>query len=157
VSSAAPAPATTPEARGQQALARINYPWQQLGYTLSFEPGRATYLGLTESDTRTIHIYVRDNESLDTLARTIGHEMGHALDFSHTSDAERSQYLAIRGINGSLDEWYSCNGCTDYTTPAGDWAETFQYWLLGPGQFWSQMGPPPTADQLAQLGAIFAI
>lgn len=156
VAHAAALPSGTPEERGQQALALINYPWQALGYTISFEPGRQTYLGLTDQGTRIIHIYVRDSESLDTLARTIGHEMGHALDFGLTTDAERQQYIAIRGINSTLDTWYSCDACTDYSTAAGDWAETFQYWLLGPGQFWSQMGPAPTADQLAQLSAIFA-
>ena len=156
VSKASGIPSGTPEERGQQALALINYPWQQLGYTVSFEPGRETYLGLTESGSRIIHIFVRDNESLDTLARTIGHEMGHALDFSMTSDDERAHYIAIRGINATVDTWYGCDACEDYSTAAGDWAETFQYFLFGPGQYYSKMGPPPSADQLAQLASIFA-
>jgi hypothetical protein len=156
VSKASGVPSGTPEQRGQQALATINYPWQQLGYTISFEPGRETYLGLTESGSRIIHIFVRDNESLDTLARTIGHEMGHALDFSMTSDDERAQYIAIRGINATVDTWYGCDACEDYSTAAGDWAETFQYFLFGPGQYYSKMGPPPSAAQLSQLSAIFA-
>src|SRR5690242_18324242 len=37
VSASSPVPSGTPEERGQQALALINYPWQQLGYTVSFE------------------------------------------------------------------------------------------------------------------------
>jgi hypothetical protein len=156
VTQAAPAPSNDPQARGEQALARINYPWQKFGYTISFEPGQPTYLGLTDSGTRVVHIYVRNNESLDTLARTIGHELGHVLDFTMTSDDERSQYIAIRGINATVDTWYGCNACEDYSTAAGDWAETFQYWLFGPGQYFSKMGPPPDANQLAQLGAIFA-
>jgi hypothetical protein len=151
------APATyTVEERGAQALARINYPWQRLGYTISFEAGHDTYLGLTESSPRVIHIYVRAGESLDTLARTIGHELGHALDFSYTSDAEHAQYITIRGLDASVDSWYGCDACEDYSTAAGDWAETFQYWLLGPGQYYSKMGPPPSADQLAQLDTLFA-
>ena len=156
VTQAAPVPTGTEQQRGEQALARINYPWQNFGYTISFEPGDSTYLGLTDSGTRVIHIFVRNNESLDTLARTIGHELGHVLDFTLTSDDERSQYIAIRGINATVDTWYGCNACEDYSTAAGDWAETFQYWLFGPGQYFSKMGPPPNASQLAQLSTLFA-
>jgi hypothetical protein len=156
IAQASTVPSGTPAERGAQALALINYPWQTLGYQVSFEPGRDTYLGLTDSGTRVIHVFVRDNESMDTLARTIGHEMGHALDFSLTTDAERAQYIAIRGINATVDTWFGCDACEDYSTAAGDWAETFQYYLFGPGQYFSKMGPPPSADQLAQLAAIFA-
>jgi hypothetical protein len=156
VSQAGAVPSGTEEQRGQQALARINYPWQNFGYTISFEPGDPTYLGLTDSGSRVIHIYVRSNESLDTLSRTIGHELGHVLDFTMTSDDERSQYIAIRGINATVDTWYGCNACEDYSTAAGDWAETFQYWLFGPGQYFSKMGPPPDSSQLAQLSTVFA-
>lgn len=156
VSQAAPLPSGNPQERGEQALTLIDYPWQKLGYTVSFEPGRETYLGLTDSGARIIHIYVRADESRDTLARTIGHEMGHALDFSLTDDDERARYIAIRGIDATVDTWYGCDACEDYSTAAGDWAETFQYWLLGAGQYYSKMGPPPSADELAQLSAIFA-
>jgi hypothetical protein len=156
VTQAAPVPSGDPNARGQQALALINYPWQKFGYTISFEPGDPTYLGMTDSGARVIHIFVRNNESMDTLKRTTGHELGHVLDFTMTSDDERAQYIAIRGINATVDTWYGCNACEDYSTAAGDWAETFQYWLFGPGQYFSKMGPPPNADQSAQLSTLFA-
>ncbi|HUR79057.1 MAG TPA: hypothetical protein VMZ22_14000 [Acidimicrobiales bacterium] len=156
---AAPRPVvvTVPPAqqRGEAALAKIDFPWQRLGYTISFEPGRQGYLGLTDSANRSIRIFVRANESMDTLARTIAHEIGHAVDFETITNDEAANYIAIRGINATPQTWFGCNGCTDYQTAAGDFAETFQYWLLGDGQYFSQMGPKPTSEQLAQLAPIF--
>jgi hypothetical protein len=165
VVAAAPTPAPvsssyatqTVQERGEQALALINYPWQKLGFRIDFLPGRSGILGLTSSSPKVISIYVRDNESLDTLARTIAHEMGHALDFTRVNDSLAAQYIAIRGIDATPATWFGCNECSDYQTAAGDFAESFQYWLLGDGQFLSQMGPKPTSDQLAQLTAIFTI
>jgi hypothetical protein len=160
---AAPAPAApvyatqSVQERGAQALAVVNYPWQRLGFTIEFLPGRAGILGTTNSATHVISIYVRDNQSLDSLARTIAHEMGHAVDFAFTKASEAQQYIAIRGIAATVESWFGCNECSDYQTAAGDFAEVFQYWLLGDGEFLSQMGPKPTAEQLTQLAAIFTI
>ena len=52
-------------------------------------------------------------------------------------------------------EWFGCDECSDYATPAGDFAEVFEYWLLGPGDFRSQMGPPPSSEQLELLSHLF--
>jgi hypothetical protein len=163
VTTAAPAPAPssystqTVQERGEQALALINYPWQRLGFTIEFLPGRTGILGTTNSSTHVISIYVRDHQSLDSLARTIAHEMGHAVDFAFTTPSEAEQYIAIRGIDATVDTWFGCNECSDYQTAAGDFAETFQYWLLGDGEYLSQMGPKPSSEQLAQLAPIFTI
>jgi hypothetical protein len=51
--------------------------------------------------------------------------------------------------------WYGCDGCTDYRSPAGDWAEVFAYWLAGPGDFRSQMGPPPDAAHMALIAQLY--
>jgi hypothetical protein len=146
----------TVQQRGEAALALIGYPWQSLGYAIEFDGDRAGLLGETNEGTQVISIYVRARESRDTLARTIAHEIGHALDFTRTTDAERAAFIAIRGYDASIATWSGCNECNDFATAAGDWAETFQYWLLGDGQFLSQMGPKPSAEQLAQLGSLFA-
>ena len=84
----------------------------------------------------------------------LGHEIGHAVDFTMTTDAERAEYRRIRGLDDRA--WYpSCNGCSDYASPVGDWAETFAFWLLGDGSFASQLALKPTAAQLTALTPIF--
>jgi hypothetical protein len=151
------AASATVEERGAAALALINFPWQQLGYRVDFVGGRVGVLGETNSTLHTITIYVRDGQTPQQLARTIAHEMGHALDFSFTTIAEARQYLAIRNLPYDVKDWYpTCDGCTDFGSPAGDFAETFAYYLFGPGDFRSLIGSEPTAEQLAQLTAIFS-
>ncbi len=151
------AAAATIQERGEAALALISYPWPELGYRVIFTGGRAGVLGETNSTMRTITIYIRDGQTSLQLARTIAHEMGHALDFSHTTIAEARQYLAVRGLNYDVRDWYpTCDGCTDFGSPAGDFAETFAYYLFGPGDFRSLIGAEPTADQLSQLTGIFS-
>lgn len=147
----------TLQERGEAALALINYPWERLGYRIDFQGGVAGVLGETNSTTHVITIFIRSGQSSLTIARTIAHEMGHALDFSLTTVSEARQYLAIRNLPYAVTDWYpTCDGCTDFGSPAGDFAETFAYYLLGPGDFRSLIGPEPTAEQLSQLGDVFA-
>ncbi|MDP1793887.1 MAG: hypothetical protein Q8K63_07085 [Acidimicrobiales bacterium] len=145
----------TIEERGQLALALLNYPWERLGHRVEFQGPMTGVLGETNSSTKVITIFVRDSHSVTAIARTLAHEMGHALDFSQTTINEAKQYLAIRGLPYAVADWYPCNACNDYASPAGDFAEVFAYSLLGPGDFRSEIGPAPTAEQLAQLSAIF--
>jgi hypothetical protein len=142
--------------RGARVLASLRYPYQWLGYRIEFLPDKHGYLGLTRSDQRLIQIYVRSSESDLVLSHSIAHEIGHALDFSRSSLVTHRAYLTIRGLSTSLD-WYGCSGCTDYRTPAGDWAEVFAYWLAGPGDFRSQVAGAPSRTQLKALGALFAL
>jgi hypothetical protein len=146
--------AGTVESRGAAALALIDYPWQRTGYSMVFAGPNANQLGLTEPSRKRITIYVRPTQSTTDLARIIGHEIGHAVDFTMTTDAERADYRRIRGLDDR--PWYpTCGTCADYASPAGDWAETFAYWLLGNGSFNSQLAGKPTAAQLAGLTPIF--
>lgn len=140
--------------RGQRVLASLHYDWQALGYRFVFLPGQKGLLGMTSGADKTVTIYVRSTQSDLILAHTIAHELGHVLDFTRGTADRRSTYLRIRGLNPNL-AWFGCSGCTDYATPAGDWAEVFAYYLAGPGDFRSQMQSAPTAGQLLQLGALF--
>jgi hypothetical protein len=151
----AAAPAPTLAQRGAEALALIHYPWEQTGYSIVFSGARPGMLGLTSNVTHTITIYVRDTQSSSAIARIIAHELGHAVDLRFTTDAERDRYRAIRGL-GSVAWYPDCLQCSDYGYPAGDFAEVFASWLLGPGRFASLIGAPPTAGELAQLSPIFA-
>lgn len=142
--------------RGARILASLHYPWQQLGYRIEFLPDKHGYLGLTTSGVNLIQIYIRPSESDVVLSHSIAHELGHALDFSRGAADKRAQYLKIRGLRPDLT-WFGCNGCSDFQTPAGDWAEVFAYWLAGPGDFRSQVAGPPSAAQLRALTPLFTI
>lgn len=149
------APPPSIESRGQAALALITYPWARTGFSVVFTGPRDGMLGLTSTSTRTITIYVRDGESTAEIARTLAHEIGHAVDIAFNAPSDRAAYRVIRGLGS--ESWYpDCNACSDYAWPAGDWAETFAWWLLGPGTFESTIAGPPTAAQLAALTPLFS-
>ena len=145
--------AGTVESRGAAALALIDYPWPRTGYAIVFAGPNDNLLGLTEPSRKRITVYLRPTQSTTDVARIIGHEIGHAVDFTMTSDAERADYRRIRGLDDRA--WYPCGSCPDYASPAGDWAETFAYWLLGNGSFNSQLAGKPTSAQLTALTPIF--
>ena len=136
-------------------MALIGYPWQKLGYEIAFLPGQAGFWGNTFTTTHRIEIYVRPDESVPVLAHFVAHEIGHAVDATWGTASRRQEWLRGRGIDPNT-AWFGCSGCTDYQTPAGDFAETFAYWQTGPVRFLSRMAPAPSADQLAQLAPLFA-
>ncbi|MCU1623126.1 MAG: hypothetical protein JWL79_1971 [Frankiales bacterium] len=144
----------TPNQRGQRVLASLHYNWQRMGYRIVFLPERQGYLGFTDGGTKTVTIWVRRSETDLVLAHSIAHELGHVLDFTQGSAAKHAAYLALRNLNPTTS-WYGCNGCTDYRTPAGDWAEVFAYWLAGPGDFRSQLGPPPSATRMKAIAQLY--
>jgi len=144
----------TVEQRGAAALALIKYPWERTGYSIGFTGPSSGLLGLTDPNRKQITIYIRPTQSTTDIARVLGHEIGHSIDFTMTTDAERADYRRIRGLDDR--PWYpSCSGCSDYASPVGDWAETFAYWLLGDGTFASALAPKPTAAQLTALTPLF--
>ncbi|MEY2474820.1 MAG: hypothetical protein QOG87_135 [Actinomycetota bacterium] len=141
---------------GAAALARLDYSLDLIGYRVDFLPGRAGYLGMTFPERRVIEIYVRDGLTVEDVARNTAHEVGHAFDFTHSTGATRLLYKQIRGIDGAA--WLTCRGCTDLSTPAGDFAETFAYWLMD-GEFpsRSQLGNgSPDVAQLQRLAPLFS-
>jgi len=148
-------PVENPVARGQRIYASLHYDVRALGYRMVIKPGARGLLGLTDAGTRTITVYVRTTESDLVVAHSIAHEIGHAVDFTRGSSTRRALYLSIRHLGSQA--WFGCNDCTDYSTPAGDWAEVFAQWLAGPGDFRSRMAGPPSATQLTLLTPLFAL
>lgn len=140
--------------RGAAALARISYPWQQRlpGWTIEFLPGRKGVLGLTFVHEKRIEVYVRDGQSVGFLAHVIAHEMGHAVDVSLNSSADRERWQAARGIESS--PWWPGDGATDFSTGAGDFAECFAAWQANTGEFRSRLGATPAAHQLALMAEL---
>ena len=111
-------------------------------------------LGLTYVESKTIEVYVRDDQSAALLAHVIAHEMGHAVDVALNDGADRERWQQVRGIESA--QWWPGNGTTDFSTGAGDFAESFAAWQVGGGNFRSQLASEPDAGQLALLSELSA-
>lgn len=142
------APSSDAERRGYAALELIGYDWQTElpAWTIIFSPGRSGVLGYTYVDTQTIEIFVRGNQSEGLLAHVIAHELGHAVDVTKNNGDERRQWQQARSITSA--DWWPGNGANDFSTGAGDFAESFAAWVVGPTHFRSNLAGPPNSSQL---------
>jgi hypothetical protein len=157
VTPVAPAATTsggTVQERGEAALRRLSYPYQQLGYTIVFLPGMPGYFGRGFHEQHRIEIYVRNSQSDAELAHVVAHEIGHAVDWMYHTPARDQQWLRLRGVDPST-EWAPCPFCTDFGAPSGDFAETFALWQLGQTSFAGTLAPRPSAAQLQELSKLF--
>jgi hypothetical protein len=120
------------------------------GWTIQFKAPRTGYLGLTLVKQRTVEIYLRAGRSVEGIAHDLAHELGHIADVTFNDNETRSAYLVNRGLAESTP-WWTCNSCGDLQVGAGDFAETFAV-LVGPKfKFYSEVGPRPSAAQLAAI------
>jgi hypothetical protein len=141
-------------AREKAALALIGFPWQQLQYDIVFMAPRPGVRAMTFFGEHRIEVYARPNDDERLLAFDIAHELGHAIDVTRNTGESRRKWLNARGIDPSTP-WFGCSGCSDFNTPAGDFAETFALFLLGPGHFSARIAPPPSAEQIPALASFF--
>jgi len=154
-----PPPADMPvfeKDRKQTVLSLIHYPWEDLGFNIVFMGSRSGYRAMTLTARRRIEIYVRPGEGEIRQAYDLAHELGHAFDLKYNDDERHRKWCELRGIKPSTP-WYGCNACPDYNTPAGDFAETFAFLLLGPGNYHSVIAPLPKPDQISELAAFCKI
>jgi len=140
--------------RGAAALAALGYPTKRLGFTIAFRPYTGGTLGFADGRARRITLYVKRTHTDSQLRVSLAHEIGHVLDFTTSTKDTRRDYLDARGLAAGTT-WFGCNGCSDYATPAGDFAEVFALWLAGPGDFRSQLAAAPGRAQLTDLGRRF--
>jgi hypothetical protein len=161
---AAPAPAADPlcsgdgwqQRRGAAALASLRRPSDAASFTVQFEPGRSDVIGLATLSQRRLQVFVRPCAQLSSglLRHVVAHEMGHLVDATRMTDSLRAQYLAARGIAAGTP-WYGCSGCTDFATPAGDFAEVYAQWQAGESSNHSQLAPAPSSAALQAIAAQF--
>lgn len=144
------------QAIGNEALALISYPWRTAlpGWRIDFLPGKAGYLGGTLTNEQRIEIYVREGQSPHEIAFTLAHELGHAVDLTYLTDAERQTWKVTRGISTSTP-WWAGSGVSDYASGSGDWAEAFAVWQVG-GTSETRIAGQPTAGELQVLAALAA-
>lgn len=142
--------------RGEAALAALRFPWQELAYAVHFAPYTGGTLGLASARTRTITVFVKPGQDEGELRTTIAHELGHALDHVHGTSARREEYRRLRGLSPHTS-WYPCDRCSDFASPAGDFAEVFAAALVGTGDFRSRLAPAPTADELRRLAPLLSL
>ncbi len=143
------------EQRGANALSLVSYPWQRQlpGWVIEFKPERKGYYGLTMVDENRIEVYVRSDQSDALLAHVVAHEIGHALDVTLNDGDDRRRWQEARGISDA--PWWPSPAATDFSTGAGDFAESFAHWQVGGTSFRSNLGPTPNDAQralLAELG-----
>jgi hypothetical protein len=148
-------PAPTPEqVREAAALALIAFPWKELKYDIVFMPPRHGFRAMIFPVKRRIEVYARPGDDSRLLAYDIAHELGHAIDVTRNDRDSRKKWMKSRGINPATP-WFGCNRCSDYNTPAGDFAETFALLLLGPGHFAGRIAPSPSEKQVKHLASFF--
>jgi hypothetical protein len=140
--------------REKAALALIGFPWQELQYDIFFMAPRLGVRAMTFSREHRIEIYVRPNDDAHLLAYDIAHELGHAFDLMRNTGEIRKKWMEARGIDPATP-WFGCSGCSDFNTPAGDFAETFAFFLLGPGHFAGRIAAPPSVEQIPAFASFF--
>ncbi len=147
-------PSTDPGRRGREALALIAFDWEERlpSWRIEFGPSREDAVGFTWSRERRIEIFVPDDASAGFLAHVIAHELGHAVDVELNSPDDRLRWQEARGFTGTA--WWAASGSSDFNSGAGDFAESFAAWLVGPDRFASQLAGPPNTDQLALLAEL---
>jgi len=144
-------------ARPEAALDMFKGPWEALGYEIVFMPPRAGYRAMTIPEKHRIEVYARPQDDVELLAYDIAHELGHAVDVTYNTVETRKEWMKLRGINPATP-WFGCNRCSDYNTPAGDFAETFALVVRGSqsSKFYrGRIAPRPTAKQIRALADFF--
>jgi hypothetical protein len=142
--------------RGSAALDSLRGGAARTGFRVEFASARRGYMGLTHLDERRIEVFVRacGTQSDELLRHVVAHELGHAYDTTHMTDALRREWMAVRGIPAGTN-WYGCSGCTDFATPAGDFAEVYAQWARGVATNRSELADDVGPARLAELAARF--
>ncbi|MEX0768405.1 MAG: hypothetical protein WD029_08035 [Microthrixaceae bacterium] len=135
-----------------RALGLIQYDWQNSlkGWELRFLGARSGYRGMTYPTDRVIEVYLRQGDTAQSLAHVVAHELGHAVDLTFFDDGDRRAWMQARKFGSSVP-WFVSPGGADFSSGSGDFAESFAWWQVGPPDWFGELAPPPTQDQLVVL------
>lgn len=142
--------------RGEAALASLRRPSDAAQIAVSFQAGRPDILGLAHLQEHSVEVFVRscEREPEALLRHVVAHEIGHVVDATRMTLELREQWLAARGIPAGT-AWFGCDRCTDFATPAGDFAETYSQWQRDGSDSRSQLAAPAPPAELERLAAQF--
>ena len=137
---------------GDQAESSIAYPWRSYlpGWTVAYLDADVVS-GNTNIPTQTITVGVPPGATPAYVSEVLAHEIGHAIDVSYLSDADRARWLAAPCATGI--DWWPNGGPGDFDVGAGDFAEAIAAWLTGSSNDSAVAGPFTTAqlDLVAEL------
>ena len=140
-----PHPETSAAARRadlRRALPLVGVSARALGYRIVLAPRTDPLLrALTDTSTHTITLYMAQGDAPHRTAHDLAHEIGHAFDAAHLTDAQRRAYLARRGVPHA--PWWPTNRRSDYSVGAGDFAEVFALCHAASPEFRSRLAPRP--------------
>ncbi len=145
----------TPTALGASAEALLPFDWETIlpGWTIDYRSADDDFRGLTFPYDKSIELYVRSDDTARSLAGILAHEIGHAIDVTHLSDGERSEWRETRNIDDH--QWWPDAYASDFESGAGDFAEAFAFWAVQDPSS-SQIAYQPTTSQLAVLESILS-
>lgn len=139
----------SPAAVGAAAEALLPFDWQQAlpGWTIVYSGPDSSFRGLTYPYDKSIEMFVRPDDTPQSLAGILAHELGHAIDVTHFDDGDRSRWKDARGIDA---QWWPDAYASDFQSGAGDFAEAFAYWAVNDPSS-SQIAGNPTSSQINVL------
>lgn len=135
----------------EQMLALVDFDWETRfpEWEVEFDGPRPSIRGLTYPGEKRIELFIRSNDTPETLLRVFTHELGHVVDVELNSNADRLRWREQRGIDDDVQWWPSAEA-PDFETGAGDFAEAFAVLETGVTSR-SSVGSQPTSADLQLL------
>lgn len=115
-------------------------------YRLVLAGPRPGLLAVTDTGEQTVTIYERSGEPRALERKVLAYETGHVLDFSCLTNRQRRSWSRLRHISGL---WYAPDLHPEQGTGAGDFADVFSAWAVGPAYFQSRPIRPRDLHALA--------
>ncbi len=135
---------------GEQALDLIGIDMEQTfpGWTVEFRGAVRGFHGLTFATEKRVEVYVHSDDTPESLAGVVAHELGHVFDLTYLDDTERIEWMDARGVT---TQWWVGNGISDFRAGQGDFAEAFAHHFTGDAVHGDSQGPiTPAQDQLLE-------